>query len=260
MHHSYIDRFAQGDSVVHRLDARAKLLVLIAYTVVLITFDRYAVGAMVPMVVGPLVMLRISRVPLWFALRRVLVLSPFVLTLCFFSVFYDPSARFVAFGPWGFWVSGGWITASNVGIKFVLSLFAMTAVTSATPFALLLEAMRKLGLPKLLVQQLGLLYRYIFVLIDEGMRMRRARDFRGASQAPLSRRLTAVGGIVGQLFVRTLDRSERVYTAMRARGYRGESHSLTHLKLRLTDTVFLTVSAGYLVFCRWIYPVLIHRS
>ena len=47
-----------------------------------------------------------------------------------------------------------------------------------TRFALLLEAMRRLGMPQVIVMQLGFLYRYIFVLIDEAMRVRRARDFR----------------------------------------------------------------------------------
>ena len=50
-----------------------------------------------------------------------------------------------------------------------------------TPFALLLEAMRQLGMPRMIVVQLGFLYRYLFVLIDEAMRLRRARDFRGAA-------------------------------------------------------------------------------
>ena len=44
MHHHFIDRFAMGDSPIHRLDARAKLLAVLSYTVVLISFDRYAVS------------------------------------------------------------------------------------------------------------------------------------------------------------------------------------------------------------------------
>ena len=75
MHHSHIDRFSQGDSPVHRLDARAKLLAVLAYTGVLVSFDRYSVSALAPMTIAPLAMLWIGRVPLGFALRRVLLLS-----------------------------------------------------------------------------------------------------------------------------------------------------------------------------------------
>jgi len=260
MHHSHIDRFAQGDSAIHRLDARAKLLAVIAYTVVLISFDRYAVSVLVPMTIGPLAMMWLSGVPLWFALRRVVILSPFILMLCLLSPWYDTAARAVEFGPWQFALSGGWLTAADLGIKFALGVIALTAMMSTTPFALLLEAMRKLGLPKLLVLQLGFLYRYVFVLIDEGMRLRRGRDFRGAARAPVSRRLAAVGGVVGQLFTRTLDRSDRIHTAMCARGYRGEPRSLVRLKLRAADAAFLAASAVYLVACRWLYPAIVHRG
>ena len=123
-----------------------------------------------------------------------------------------------------------------------------------TRFALLLEALRRLGMPQVVAVQLGFLYRYIFVLIDEAMRIRRARDFRGAALAPVGRRLAATGGVIGTLFIRTLDRSQRVHLAMAARGYRGEPHSLSRLHFTAADAAFLTVAAAYLAACRWGYP------
>ena len=122
---------------------------------------------------------------------------------------------------------------------------------STTPFAQLLEAMRKLGVPKMLVTQLGFLYRYLFVLIDEGLRLKRGRDFRGAALAPAGRRLKAVGGIIGHLFVHPLDRSEHISTAMTARGYRGEWHGLSTLRFRARDAAFLVGVVAYLFLCRW---------
>jgi cobalt/nickel transport system permease protein len=133
-------------------------------------------------------------------------------------------------------------------------MLALTALTCTTPFALLLEAMRGLCVPKLLVMQLGFLYRYLFVLIDEAMRIRRARDFRGAARAPVGRRLRAVGGVIGSLFVRTLERCDRIHAAMRARGYRGEPHSLRRLRFAPADAAVLLVTAAYLAACRWLYP------
>ena len=257
MHHRHIDQYAQGSSIVHRLDARGKGLALIAYLFVLISFHRYAVSVLAPLAIGPLAMLVLSGVPLGFAFRRVLVLSPFIMMLCLLSPWYDRSVHLVAVGPWRGVLAGGWLTAADVAIKFALGVLALTAVVSATPFALLLEAMRKLGMPRLLVMQLGLLYRYLFVLVDEAMRIRRARDFRGGGLAPVSRRLAAVGGIVGQLFVRALDRSERIHVAMEARGFDGQTHSLSRLRGRAADAVFLAVVACYLAFCRWLYPMVL---
>jgi cobalt/nickel transport system permease protein len=253
MHHHFIDRFAMGDSPIHRLDARAKLAAVLAYSVVLISFDRYAVTELAPMAVLPLAMLWFARVPVWFALRRVAILSPFILMLVLMSPIYDRAWRPVTFGPWHYAVSGGWLTAADIAIKFAFGVLALTAMMCATPFALLLEAMRRLAMPQVVVMQLGFLYRYLFVLIDEAMRVRRARDFRGAVLAPAGRRLAAVGGVIGTLFVRTLDRSQRIHLAMAARAYRGEPHSLSRLRFTAADAVFLLVVAVYLAACRWGY-------
>jgi len=256
MHHRHIDRFAQGDSPVHRLDARAKLIAVIAYSVILISFNRYAVVELVPLAVLPLAMLWFGGVPTWFALRRVLFLSPFILFVCILSPWYDRAPEVVSFGPWRCEIAGGWLTSADIAVKFTLGVLALTALTSTTRFPLLLEAMRRFGVPKMLLLELGFLYRYLFVLIDEAMRARRARDFRGAALAPVGRRLSAVGSIIASLFVRTLERSERIYMAMAARGYVGEWHGLNVLHFRPRDGAFLAGALLYLLLCR--FPWLVH--
>jgi len=254
MHHHFIDRFAMGDSPIHRLDARTKLVAVLAYTVVLISFDRYAVADLAPMAVLPLTLLWFGRVPVWFALRRVVILSPFILMLVLMSPIYDRAPQWVTFGPWRYPITGGWLTAAGIAAKFALGVMALTALMCTTPFALLLEAMRRLGMPQVIVLQLGFLYRYLFVLIDEAMRVRRARDFRGAALAPAGRRLAAAGGVIGTLFLRTLDRSQRIQLAMAVRGYRGESHGLQQLCFTGADILFLAAVAVYLTVNRGCYP------
>jgi cobalt/nickel transport system permease protein len=253
MHHHFIDRFSLGDSPVHRLDARVKVVAVVAYMAVLISFDRYTILRLAPMSILPLAMFWFGRLPVWFALRRVAVLSPFVLMLAIAGPLYDHQPQSVTLGPWHFVIGGGWLTAADIVMKFALSVLMLTAVMCTTPFALLLEAASRLGMPRLMVVQLGFLYRYLFVLLDEAMRLRRARDFRGAALAPFGRRLAASGGVIGALFVRTLDRSQRIHLAMTARGYRGEVHGLRRLKFTVPDAVFLALVAVYLVVCRWFF-------
>lgn len=254
MHHHFIDRFAMADSPIHRIDARAKLLAVLTYTVVLISFHRYAVADLAPMSLMPLALLWFGRVPVWFGLRRVVILSPFILMLVLMSPIYDRVPHVVIFGPSRYTVSGGWLTAANVAIKFSFGVLALTAMMCTTRFALLLEAMRRLGMPQVIVMQLGFLYRYLFVLIDEAMRVRRARDFRGAALAPAGRRLTAVGGVIGVLFTRTLDKSQRIHLAMASRGYRGVPRSLSQLRFTASDAVFVIAVIVYLFASRWAYP------
>jgi cobalt/nickel transport system permease protein len=256
MHHSHIDRFAQLDSPLHRLDSRAKLLAVLAYTVVLISFGRYDVAALAPMAIAPLGWLWLAQVPVRFALRRVLLLSPFILTLALASPLYDHSVHAVALGAWRGQIAGGWLTAMNIAAKFTLGVLALTALICTTPFSSLLEAMGRLRLPRLLVVQLGLLYRYLFELIDRAMRVRRARDFRGGRRAPPGRRLRAAGGMIGALLAGSLEKSARVELAMTSRGYRGQDHSLRQLHWGRGDWLLLGGMALYLLICRWAMPAL----
>ena len=83
----------------------------------------------------------------------------------------------------------------------------------------------------MIVMQLGFLYRYLFVLIDEAMRMRRARDFRGAALAPVGRRLAADGRRHRHAFhPHSGPLASEFNLAMAARGYRGEPHGLSQLR------------------------------
>ena len=68
-------------------------LAVLAYTVVLISFNRYAVADLAPMAVLPLALLWFGRVPVWFALRRVVILSPFILMFVLISPIYDRVPR-----------------------------------------------------------------------------------------------------------------------------------------------------------------------
>jgi cobalt/nickel transport system permease protein len=251
MHHHYIDRFAQGGSPVHRLDPLAKLLAVLAYTVVVISFGRHDVLPLAPLIVVPLAMLWFAGVPTAWALRRVAVLSPFILMVAIMAVLYDAAPRTLAVGPWQWSIRGGVVAAVSISVKFTLTVLALTALVCTTPFAALLEALQRLRTPRTFTTVLGLLYRYLYVLMGESMRLRRARDFRGGRLATAGRRLTTVGAMIGSLFARTLERSERIHLAMQSRGWTGRSHSLLQHRFGWIDGAFLLVAAAYLLACRW---------
>ncbi len=115
---------------------------------------------------------------------------------------------------------------TSVLIKSWTSVTAAVLLTSTTPPLALLSALRALKLPAILVAVVMLMYRYLFVIVEEAQRMLRARSARSAAIGPGSGgsvvwRARSAGGMAGSLFIRTLDRSERIYMAMLARGYDG---------------------------------------
>jgi cobalt/nickel transport system permease protein len=121
--------------------------------------------------------------------------------------------------------SGLAVVAASILIKNALALLAMLVLAGTTPFPTLLVALRRLGVPPILVATLQFMDRYRHVLLDELDRMaiaRRARTFRRRRALPWS----LLGGLIGMLFLRTFERAERVHGAMLARGWSGTLPSL----------------------------------
>ena len=91
------------------------------------------------------------------------------------------------------------------------------------------------------------MYRYIFILVDEVMRMTRARDSRSFGGRWL-RQIGTVGNMIGVLFIRSYERGERVYAAMMARGFDGHSRTLERLHFSRVDAYFITSLGLALIF------------
>ncbi len=190
------------DSTVHRLPTPPKLvvaLVLIAGTVgVPLSWRGWFAGVAILLAVTTVV----SRIPPLFLLRRLLLLSPFVLGVALVNAL-EPSAR------------GTWI---GVAIRGVLSLLTVLLVANTTQFSGILRVLRSVRVPALLITTMALMHRYLFVLADEAGRMRVARASRTFTPG---RRFhwKALATVAGQLFVRASGRAERIYDAMSARGW-----------------------------------------
>ena len=137
--------------------------------------------------------------------------------------------------PWGWTITAqGLSNAASIAVKSALSVQASVVLTATTPMARMLFALRSLGVPRLIVSTLGLMWRYLFVLVDEARRLIRARAARsGLDRAVRARpggslrwRAAVTGGMAGNLFLRGLERADRTYAAMCARGYDGEPRTL----------------------------------
>ena len=81
------------------------------------------------------------------------------------------------------------------------------------------------------------MYRYVFVLVDEMLRMRRARDSRNFGGGR-RRQLKTIGNMIGTLFIRSYERGERIYAAMLSRGFDGKVRSLRQLRFKRADAYF----------------------
>ncbi len=244
-----LDRLSYKNSPVHRLDPRAKLIATLLFLFTVISFSKYEVAALFPFFLFPLLLMIIGEIPWLFILKKVLLVSPFAVFIGIFNPLLDTGQVWV---PLGFTVAAGWISFFSILLKFVLTISAALLLIATTPFPSVCHALRSLGMPLLFVSQLLFLYRYLFVLAEEVMRMVRARDMRSFGTRGTG--IKVFVRILGTLFLRTLERAERIYSAMLSRGFQGDIPILKPFHFKAVDLVFLAVTAFFAFLFRF-YPV-----
>jgi cobalt/nickel transport system permease protein len=244
-----LDRLSYQDTWVHRLDPRAKTIATMLFLFTVVSFPQYEVAALIPFFLFPVLLMTIGEIPVLFIIRKIIVVSPFAIFIGIFNPFLDTRTVAVLSGiP----ISAGWISFLSILLKFALTLSAALLLIATTSFPGVCHALRRLGFPLLFVSQLLFLYRYLFVLMEEAVRLIRARDMRSFG--------TRGGGmkvfvrLVGILFVRTVDRAERIYHAMLSRGFQGNMPSLKRYHISAMDLAFLTATILFLVIFRF-FPV-----
>jgi cobalt ECF transporter T component CbiQ len=203
MRHDFLDRFSRLDSPIHRSSASVKLVAAMALVVGTVLLPP---SGLIPLVTISLFLIAVaaaSRIPWWFLMRRILLLEPFVLGV----------AALALFGP------GGWRLFAFLIAKATVCLSTMVLLTNTTPFSDLLRVLKSAQVPSLLVTTMSLMYRYVFVLLDEAGRMKRARDSRTFSRRH-TRAWKSTATVVSQLFIRSSERADRIWAAMCARGWK----------------------------------------
>jgi cobalt/nickel transport system permease protein len=235
-----MDELGRMDTPVHRVDARAKALVTLAFIAVVISFPVHEVSALTPFLLFPVTLVALGRIPARHLLLKMLIAAPFALAVGIFNPLLDRQP-FATIGP--FIVTGGWVSFVSIMLRFLLTVGAALALIACTGMNRLCEGLERLGVPRVFVVQLLFLYRYLFVVADEGGKMFRSVELRSEKSRPL--RLRTYGALIGNLLLRSMERAERVYRAMVARGFDGELRVLRHSSFRWTDMSFV---CGWLAF------------
>jgi cobalt/nickel transport system permease protein len=185
-------------------------------------------------------MLGLSTLPLIYVLKRSLVILPFVLLIAVFIPFFEQGEVAASYNIWMWHVSitySGLLILANVLTKSWLCILALILLSSTTRLDDLLTALKKLRMPQVMILIISFMYRYIFVLVDEVMRLRQARDSRNFGGS-WSHHLRTIGNMVGTLFIRSYERAERIYAAMLSRGFDGQVRTMHKLRFRRTDVYF----------------------
>ena len=240
-----LDTLSYKNTLIHRLDPRTKVIATFAFIVTVVSFPKYEIAGLIPFFLFPAVIFSLGDIPVWFILKKVLIVSTFAIFIGIFNPLFDTR---VLYNLFGISVSGGWISFSSILLKFFLTMCSALLLISTTSFPGICHALRKLGIPEIFISQLLFLYRYIFVLVEETLRMVRARDLRSFGKR--GKGMSVFINLIGTLFMRTIERAERIYQAMLSRGFSGTIHYVKIDRFRKTDFVCLSVTGVFLILFR----------
>lgn len=241
----YLDILSCQDTMLHRLDPRAKVLTSLIYIVAVISFDKYAVSALLPFCFFPVVMISLGNLPAAYLVKQLLIMAPLALFVGIANPFFDREIMLRA-GPVA--LSGGWISCCSIFLRFALTALAALILIATTGFTKVCMVLDRLGLPRAFTVQLLFIYRYIFVLADEGSQMSKARALRSCGRRGMS--ISVFCSLTGHLLLRTVDRAQRIYMAMVSRGFRGEFRFKAPLSFGMREAAFTLGWSAFFIFFR----------
>lgn len=240
----HADRTASGRGLLQRLDARVKVVGLVALTLAA-TFvsNAWTIAAL----------LLLATVLGWLSRLTPVMLATRVWlgVLAFTGAIAAPALVLTPGDPaWHLPVAGWAVTTQGARSALLLLLRVETTATWAfvlvttTPWTRLLKALRVLRVPVVLVVVLGMTARYAILLLQSAHDMFDARRSRGAGGMPARERRRMATATAGVLLDRTLQMGADVHLAMQARGFRGEVHVLDERRMHGRDWIAL---AGFVV-------------
>lgn len=252
MHFHSFDSYQAHTSPVHELDPRTKTLLTVGFVLAVVLLPDGAWGQFAMSWLMLAIAALLARIPQRHLLTRALLAVPFALAAV--SVLFTlPGNAVLALKirSWTLIMTDAGLTRFiTILLRSWLAVQAAVLLTATTQFPDLVHALRHLRVPHLLTAILSFMYRYLFVLADEALRLVRARASRSAGSKDGARvsllwRARVTGGMIGQLFLRSYDRSERVHNAMLARGYTGLMRTMNPHHMHRTD--WLTLTGGLLL-------------
>ena len=229
-----MDELAVRSSPIHALHPAAKLIATILYILVTLSFDKYDLGGLVPMVLWPILLFQISGIEVKSCFYKLRIVLPLVMAVGLFNPCFDKT---VVLRLGGLAVSGGVISMLTLMLKGLFCLMASFLLMATTPVDNLCAALRRLYVPKMIVTLLLLTYRYVGVMTEELAVMTDAYHLRAPGQKGIH--ISAWGSFLGQLLLRSMDRAQGLYSSMLLRGYRQQFHYAGVKPFRTRDMLYM---------------------
>lgn len=236
--------FTEAGTQIHRLDPRLRIIFATAYAFSVAPLHRFE--PMYAAAVLSLLMVILSGVGIGTLVKRMLAFNGLVLLFWLVLPFTFSGEALYSIGPFTI-TRPGVIMSAKITLKANAIMPAFIVMISTIPVSVMGHALEKLHVPKKIVHILLLTYRYIFVIEQEYQRLKRAIKTRGFVPGTNMHTYKTYAYLIGMIFVRSLDRAQRVHQAMICRGFCGKFFSLNRFSLKKADYAFLPIMAAAII-------------
>jgi cobalt/nickel transport system permease protein len=234
-----LEELAQGNTLLHRRHPGVKLFGTLLYLLAVLGVGRYELGQLLSLSLYPVVLMALGELPWRLVWRRTAVALPFCLFAGLSNLVLDRQVvTYLGTLP----ITGGLLSCGSILLRTVLCVLAVLLLVALTPMTELTGLLRRCHVPGSLVSLFEMTYRYVGTLIEEAGRMTTAYHLRAPEMQGLD--MGHMGAFLGSLLLRSHQRAQRVYQAMRLRGYGGAWSQGQARPMNGGDWLYLALVAG----------------
>jgi len=242
-----LDELTHKSTWIHQLLPTVKLITTVIYLITVISFGPNQISGLLPYFIYPVLLMSIGEIPVKQLLQRLLIAMPFALFAGISNLIFSRNTMLVL-GTIS--ITGGMISFCSIIIKTLLTVTAVLILIATTGMNDLLYAMLQLRLPSILVLQIMMTFRYIGVLAEEVSVMFHAYILRAPKEKGI--KLKDMGTFLGQLIIRSFDRAERIYQAMKCRGFEGGLIFSRKEKINKSGWFYIVIVGGLMIILRFV--------
>jgi len=234
--------FASGNSFLHKTDPRLRVFFAALFSCIVALLNQFP--SLTVSFALSVILAFTARLNFKMLIKRLAVIWGFLILLWAVLPLTLEGEVFYQLGPLKF-TAQGIILAAKISIKSNTILLAFIALVSTMNFSTLGYVLNYFKIPEKLVHLLLLTYRYIFVIEQEYQRLVRSAKIRAFQPKTNLHTYKTYAYLAGMLFVKASARADRVYQAMKCRGFKGRFYCLQEFSFSGCDQIWFV----FMLFC-----------
>lgn len=223
-----IDELGDNYTVLQKIDPSIKIVVTIIYVIKVMSMKQFIISDIISIVLYPLILFKFGKIPVKFILKRVLFILPVIFGLSVINLIVNFSYSEIYFSV-------------LLLFKCIFALVASLLLIVTSGINNLAFGLKKLKIPNILIMQILMIHRYMILMMDECYKVKSAYELRTLGEKSMA--MKDYGQIMGQMLLKTIDQSEKVYEAMKLRGFEGDLYINSNKRVGCIDFLYLITFA-----------------